>query len=75
IPKNVKIGDAAFQKKPVVTYDSSSAGAKAYIQLAEVILHRDDPQWDIQAHVQTPNEPRQEPQTITDAVSSSEEKA
>ncbi|HMW32880.1 MAG TPA: ParA family protein [bacterium] len=75
IPKNVKIGDAAFQKKPVVTYDSTSAGAKAYIQLAEVILHRDDPQWDIQAHVQTPSEPRNESQTIPDVVSSSGENA
>ncbi len=40
IPKNVKIGESAFYKKPVITMDPSSAGAKAYIALGDEILAR-----------------------------------
>lgn len=41
IPKNVKLGEAVFNGKPVVLYDPKSVGTKAYLQLAAEIVERD----------------------------------
>lgn len=38
IPKNTKIGEAAFNKKSIVTFDSKSTGARAYLALADEII-------------------------------------
>jgi len=38
IPKNSKIGEAAFNKKSIVAFDNKSSGAKAYLSLAREII-------------------------------------
>jgi len=42
IPRNVRVSEAPSHGKPVVTYDKSSAGACAYVHLAEEIMARYD---------------------------------
>jgi chromosome partitioning protein len=40
IPRNVRLAEAPSHGKPIISYDSSSRGAEAYIQLAkEVTAH------------------------------------
>jgi chromosome partitioning protein len=38
IPRNVRLGEAPSHGKPIVQYDPRSAGAKAYIALADELL-------------------------------------
>ena len=40
IPKNVTLGLAAYEEKPVAMVDISSSGSKAYLALAEEIINR-----------------------------------
>ena len=40
IPRNIRVSEAPSHGKPVLTYDKSSAGALAYIQLAAEMLER-----------------------------------
>jgi len=39
IPRNVRLGEAPSHGKPVLLYDISCAGAKAYLSLARELLH------------------------------------
>jgi chromosome partitioning protein len=41
IPRNVRISEAPSHGKPVLLYDKSSAGAVAYVQLADEFLQRE----------------------------------
>jgi len=38
IPRNIKLSESPSFGKPVLHYDSSSVGAKSYLQLAKEIL-------------------------------------
>ena len=40
IPRNIRVSEAPSHGKPVLTYDKSSAGALAYVQLAAEMLER-----------------------------------
>ncbi len=40
IPRNIRVSEAPSHGKPVLTYDKSSAGALAYVQLAAEMLAR-----------------------------------
>lgn len=40
IPRNIRISEAPSHGKPVLLYDGRSAGAQAYIRLAEEVLQR-----------------------------------
>ena len=42
VPRNVRLAEAPSHGLPVMTYDSSSAGAKAYLALAGELLRRHD---------------------------------
>jgi chromosome partitioning protein len=44
IPRNIRISEAPSHGKPVMLYDSRSAGALAYTKLAEEILRRERPE-------------------------------
>lgn len=41
IPRNVRISEAPSHGKPVIAYDRSSKGAKAYLELGEEIIERE----------------------------------
>ncbi len=41
IPRNVRVAEAPSHGKPIMLYDSKSAGSKAYTQLAEEIIDRE----------------------------------
>ena len=41
IPRNVRLAEAPSFGKPVIYYDKSSQGAKAYLALASEILEND----------------------------------
>ncbi|MCQ2451551.1 MAG: AAA family ATPase [Oscillospiraceae bacterium] len=41
IPRNVRISEAPSHGKPVIVYDRSSRGAKAYLELGEEIIERE----------------------------------
>ncbi|HTR15708.1 MAG TPA: AAA family ATPase [Acetobacteraceae bacterium] len=43
IPRNIRISEAPSHGKPVMLYDSRSAGALAYTKLAEEVLRRERP--------------------------------
>ena len=40
IPRNVRLSEAPSHGKPAILYDAASAGARAYLQLAEELLQR-----------------------------------
>jgi len=40
IPRNVRLAEAPSYGEPVITYDSASKGAKAYLRLADEIIKR-----------------------------------
>ncbi len=40
IPKNIKISEATFHKKPILLYDVLSNGSQAYLHLSQEILSR-----------------------------------
>ncbi len=40
IPRNIRLAEAPSYGKPILTYDKSSKGAQAYLQLAEEMLAR-----------------------------------
>jgi chromosome partitioning protein len=40
IPRNVRLSEAPSHGKPAILYDAASAGARAYLQLAEELLER-----------------------------------
>ncbi len=40
IPINVRVNEASYYGKPVVTYDRNSSGAKAYMDVTLELLHR-----------------------------------
>jgi chromosome partitioning protein len=40
IPRNVRLSEAPSHGKPALLYDASSAGARAYLQLAQELLDR-----------------------------------
>jgi chromosome partitioning protein len=41
IPRNIRISEAPSHGKPVLLYDGRSAGAQAYVRLADEVLKRD----------------------------------
>ena len=41
IPRNVRLAEAPSHGRPIVSYDSRSRGAEAYIQLAQEVLAHD----------------------------------
>ncbi|RMF56671.1 MAG: ParA family protein [Calditrichaeota bacterium] len=43
IPKNVTLGYAAYEKKPVALVDISASGSRAYLSLAEELLSKTKP--------------------------------
>ena len=46
IPRNVKLAEAPSHGKPIHLYDSKSAGAEAYRDLADEVIHKeDDEEW------------------------------
>lgn len=49
IPRNVRVSEAPSHGKPVLVYDFSCPGSKAYIQLASEIIHRENPPQDVAA--------------------------
>lgn len=42
IPRNVKLAEAPSHGKPINIYDSKSAGAEAYRDLADEVIHKED---------------------------------
>lgn len=42
IPRNIRLAEAPSHGEPIVTYDSSSKGAEAYLDLAEEFLKRNN---------------------------------
>lgn len=42
IPRNVRLSEAPSHGKPVMAYDYSSKGSRAYLELAEEIVRRED---------------------------------
>ena len=42
IPRNVRLAEAPSYGKPVMYYDKSSTGSKAYMELAKEIIKRDE---------------------------------
>ena len=42
IPRNIRLAEAPSHGTPIGVYDSSSKGAKAYLELAEEILNRNN---------------------------------
>jgi chromosome partitioning protein len=40
IPRNVRLSEAPSHGKPAILYDAGSAGARAYLQLAEELIDR-----------------------------------
>ncbi|GAA5784460.1 cobyrinic acid a,c-diamide synthase [Chitiniphilus shinanonensis] len=43
IPRNVRLAEAPSYGRPILSYDKSSKGAQAYLQLAEELLARHNP--------------------------------
>ncbi len=50
IPRNVRLAEAPSYGKPVLLYDKSSRGARAYLALAGEILRREEKAGNIQHH-------------------------
>ena len=45
IPRNVRLADAPSHGLPINLYDSKSAGAEAYRELAQEVLHKGEEEW------------------------------
>ncbi|WP_028451612.1 ParA family protein [Chitinilyticum aquatile] len=48
IPRNIRLAEAPSYGRPILAYDKSSKGAQAYLQLAEELLARHNPQHSVQ---------------------------
>lgn len=44
IPRNVKLSESPSHGKPVLLYDISSSGSQSYLNLAQEVIHRLEPQ-------------------------------
>ena len=45
IPRNVRLAEAPSHGLPINLYDSKSAGAEAYRELAQEVLHKGEEEW------------------------------